>query len=116
MAAQTPGIQQLLQAEKKAAERVSESRKKKNKRLKQAKEEAQDEIEKYRRLREEKFQEIQANYLGSKGDQVKEVEEQTRRKISEMDIRVSKSKEEVLSGLFDLVFDIKAELHENVHL
>ncbi|XP_022094938.1 V-type proton ATPase subunit G 2-like [Acanthaster planci] len=116
MAAQTPGIQQLLQAEKKAAERVADSRKRKNKRLKQAKEEAQEEIEKYRRQREEKFQETQANYLGTKGDQAKEVEEQTRRKISEMEMRVAKNKEQVLAQLFDLIFDIKPELHQNVRL
>jgi len=41
MASQTQGIQQLLVAEKRAAEKVSEARKRKNRRLKQAKEEAQ---------------------------------------------------------------------------
>ena len=46
MASQTQGIQQLLAAEKRAAEKVSEARKRKNRRLKQAKEEAQAEIEK----------------------------------------------------------------------
>ncbi len=46
MASQTQGIQQLLAAEKRAAEKVSEARKRKNRRLKQAKEEAQSEIEK----------------------------------------------------------------------
>ncbi len=48
MASQTQGIQQLLSAEKKAAEKVSEARKRKNRRLKQAKEEAQAEIEAYK--------------------------------------------------------------------
>jgi putative protein kinase ArgK-like GTPase of G3E family len=41
MASQTQGIQQLLVAEKRAAEKVAEARKRKNRRLKQAKEEAQ---------------------------------------------------------------------------
>ena len=45
MASQTQGIQQLLSAEKRAAEKVAEARKRKNRRLKQAKEEAQVEIE-----------------------------------------------------------------------
>ena len=39
MASQTQGIQQLLSAEKRAAEKVAEARKRKNRRLKQAKEE-----------------------------------------------------------------------------
>ena len=53
MASQTQGIQQLLSAEKRAAEKVSEARKRKNRRLKQAKEEAQAEIEKYKKEREQ---------------------------------------------------------------
>ncbi|VDP28690.1 unnamed protein product [Soboliphyme baturini] len=48
MASPTTGIQQLLAAEKKAAEQVNEARKRKARRLKQAKEEAQQEIDKYR--------------------------------------------------------------------
>ena len=48
MASQSTGIQQLLVAEKKAADKVGDARKRKAKRLKQAKEEAQAEIEKYR--------------------------------------------------------------------
>lgn len=48
MASQTQGIQQLLAAEKRAAEKINEARKRKAQRLKQAKQEAQAEIEKYR--------------------------------------------------------------------
>lgn len=74
MASQTQGIQQLLQAEKRAADKVSlvpskflapstdlmypnfwyqvnEARKRKARRLKQAKEEAQQDIEKYRQVK-----------------------------------------------------------------
>lgn len=56
MASQTQGIQQLLQAEKRAAEKVADARKRKARRLKQAKEEAQMEVEQYRREREQEFQ------------------------------------------------------------
>lgn len=51
MASQTQGIQQLLAAEKRAAEKINEARKRKAQRLKQAKQEAQAEIEKYRMVR-----------------------------------------------------------------
>ncbi len=44
------GIQQLLQAEKRAADKINEARKRKARRLKQAKDEAQQEIEKYRQV------------------------------------------------------------------
>ncbi len=48
MASQTQGIQQLLAAEKRAAEKINEARKRKAQRLKQAKQEAQAEIDNYR--------------------------------------------------------------------
>lgn len=51
MASQTAGIQQLLAAEKRAAEKINDARKRKALRLKQAKQEAQAEIEKYRLAR-----------------------------------------------------------------
>lgn len=50
MASQTAGIQQLLAAEKRAAEKINEARKRKTQRLKQAKQEAQAEIDKYREV------------------------------------------------------------------
>jgi V-type H+-transporting ATPase subunit G len=68
MASNTQGIQQLLTAEKRAAEKVSEARKRKNRRLKQAKEEAQAEIERYKAERECQFREHEARYAGSKGN------------------------------------------------
>ncbi|KAL1789600.1 V-type proton ATPase subunit G 1 [Sigmodon hispidus] len=68
MASQSQGIQQLLQAEKRAAENVSEARKQKNRRLKQAKEEAQAEIEQYRLQREKEFKAKEAAALGSHGE------------------------------------------------
>ena len=94
MASQTQGIQQLLAAEKRAAEKVGEARKSKfflsifsivdlitkipstdnifyilrlgkQRRLKQAKEEAQEEIERYRLERDRQFKEFEAkvNFL-----------------------------------------------------
>uniref|UniRef100_A0A8C6I2W9 V-type proton ATPase subunit G n=1 Tax=Mus spicilegus TaxID=10103 RepID=A0A8C6I2W9_MUSSI len=54
-ASSSQGIQQLLQAEKPAAEKVSKAHKRKNRRLKQAKEAAQAEIEQYRLQGEKEF-------------------------------------------------------------
>ncbi len=49
MASQTGEIQQLLVAEKKAADKVGEAKKRKAKRLKQAKDEAQVKSKKWKR-------------------------------------------------------------------
>ncbi len=83
MASQTQGIQQLLAAEKRAAEKVSEARKRKNRRLKQAKEEAQAEIEKYKAERERQFKEHEARHVGSKGDIAARIEQDTKHKVRE---------------------------------
>ena len=58
MASQTAGIQQLLAAEKRAADKINEARKRKAQRLKQAKQEAQAEIEKYREVKYLSFQNL----------------------------------------------------------
>ena len=58
----------MLSAEKSAAQKVSEARKRKNRRLKQAKEEAQQEIEKFKGERERQFREHEAKNAGSKGE------------------------------------------------
>lgn len=51
MASQTAGLQQLLAAEKRAAEKINEARKRNKQRLKQATREAQAEIEKFKQVK-----------------------------------------------------------------
>ncbi|XP_043939208.1 V-type proton ATPase subunit G 2 [Protopterus annectens] len=116
MASQSQGIQQLLQAEKRAAEKVAEARKRKARRLKQAKEEAQSEIEQYRLEREKEFQQKQRAVLGSQGNLSTEVEQQTRKKIQTMQGNYQKNRERVLRQLLTMVFDIKPEIHPNYRI
>ncbi|KAF5288494.1 hypothetical protein FQA39_LY15423 [Lamprigera yunnana] len=77
MASQTHGIQQLLAAEKKAAEKVSEARKRKTRRIKQARDEAQAEIEKYRKERERQYKEFEVKHLGSREDVAARIDKNT---------------------------------------
>lgn len=113
MASQTQGIQQLLTAEKRAAEKVSDARKRKARRLKQAKEEAQDEIEKYRQERERQFREFEAKHMGSKEDVAARIDADTRVKIEEMNKAISVHKDAVMHEILELVYDIKPQLHKN---
>ncbi|XP_026466149.1 V-type proton ATPase subunit G-like [Ctenocephalides felis] len=113
MASQTQGIQQLLAAEKRAAEKVSEARKRKARRLKQAKEEAQDEIEKYRQEREKQFKEFEAKHMGSREGVAARIDADTRVKIDQMNKAVSVQKDPVMYEILKLVYDIKPELHKN---
>lgn len=116
MASQTQGIQQLLAAEKRAAEKVSDARKRKARRLKQAKEEAQDEIEKYRQEREKQFREFEAKHMGSKEDVAARIDADTKVKIEEMNSQLSTHRNAVMLQILDLVYEIKPELHKNYHV
>ncbi|KAF6123167.1 ATPase H+ transporting V1 subunit G1 [Phyllostomus discolor] len=113
MASQSQGIQQLLQAEKRAAEKVSEARKRKHRRLKQAKEEAQAEIEQYRLQREKEFKAKEAAALGSHGSCSTEVEKETQEKMTILQAYFRQNRDEVLDNLLTLVCDIQPEIHEN---
>ncbi|CAG0918513.1 unnamed protein product [Notodromas monacha] len=127
MASQTQGIQQLLAAEKKAAERVAEARKRKAKRLKQAKEEAQTEMERYRVEREKQFKQYEAMvrkislpllelHMGTRTDIAAKIDGETKSKISGMAKSFQNNQEEVIQFLLTLAFDIKPELHTNAKL
>merc|ERR1712010_414861 len=113
MASNTQGIQQLLTAEKRAAEKVSEARKRKNRRLKQAKEEAQTEIERYKAEREKAFKDNEVKNVGSKEDIAIKIEADTKVKIEAMNRSVASNKAEVISSLISLVCDIKPVVHKN---
>jgi len=116
MASQTQGIQQLLAAEKRAAEKVQEARKRKQRRLKQAKEEAQDEIEKYRAERERQFKEFEAKHMGSKEGVAAKIDEDTRLKIEEMKKTLSTNRPKLIDELLHMVYDIQPALHRNYKL
>ncbi|XP_065223602.1 V-type proton ATPase subunit G [Planococcus citri] len=113
MASQSQGIQQLLAAEKRAAEKVADAKNRKIRRLKQAKKEADDEIEKYRQERERQFKEFEAKHMGSREDVASRIEADTKAKIDEMTRQVSANKEHVITKILELVYDIKPELHKN---
>ncbi|KAJ8260617.1 hypothetical protein COCON_G00163400 [Conger conger] len=113
MASQSQGIQQLLQAEKRAAEKVGEARKRKTRRLKQAKEEAHAEIEQHRVQREKEFKTKEAVALGSHGNSAVEVDKETVDKMGHIQGSYKQNREAVLGNLLKMVCDIKPEIHAN---
>ncbi|GAB6024598.1 V-type proton ATPase catalytic subunit A [Chamberlinius hualienensis] len=116
MASQTQGIQQLIAAEKRAADKVAEARKRKARRLKQAKEEAQAEIEKYKQEREAQFRDHEAKYMGSKDDIAAKIETDKKNRLEEMDRSVGNNKEKVIDQILSLVYNIKPEAHYNLRI
>ncbi|CAN0389733.1 V-type proton ATPase subunit G 1-like [Lampetra fluviatilis] len=116
MASQSHGIQQLLQAEKRAAEKVSEARKRKNQRLKLAKKEAQAEIDEYKTKREEEFAQRRDAALGSQGDVSARVDEDTDRRLLAMKDGFGDRRDAVLASLLALVCDVHPQIHENYRI
>ncbi|CAH1113546.1 unnamed protein product [Psylliodes chrysocephalus] len=110
---QTQGLQQLLLAEKRAAEKVAEARKRKVKRIKQAREEAAAEIEAYRWHREQQFIDYEERYLGRSEDVALQIEKDTEIHLNEIEDKVAKYGDAVINELLDLVFDITPEVHPN---
>ena len=117
MASHTQGIQQLLAAEKKAAEKVQEARRRKARRLKQAKEEATAEIERFKQEREKAFREYEAKHMGSRDDVATKIDQELKVKLDIMNKSVAANKDKVISDLLDrVVGEIKPELHRNLRL
>ncbi|KAF7274479.1 V-type proton ATPase subunit G-like [Rhynchophorus ferrugineus] len=110
---QTQGIQQLLTAEKRAAEKVAEARKRKVKRIKQARDEAQAEIEAYRNERERQFREYETRHMGSKEDVAAKIDKDTEVYLRSMDKLVADNKDQVIDDLISLVVDVTPEVHRN---
>ncbi|XP_019386231.1 PREDICTED: V-type proton ATPase subunit G 3 [Crocodylus porosus] len=113
MTSQSQGIQQLLQAEKRAKDKVEEAKKRKGKRLRQAKEEATAEIDHYRLHREKEFRHKQSNIMGSQGNLSTKIEDQTTEKIQAVTSNYHKEMESMMKKLLNMVYDIKPEIHLN---
>ncbi|XP_072391961.1 V-type proton ATPase subunit G-like isoform X2 [Diabrotica undecimpunctata] len=106
------GIQQLLVAEKKAAEKIADARNRKIKRLKQAKEEAETEIEKYRAQREKSFLQYEAQYAQSDHVETK-IQHDMEMQMQNYKTEIEKNKEQVIQDLISYVTDVEPIVHPN---
>uniref|UniRef100_A0A9L0JW24 V-type proton ATPase subunit G n=2 Tax=Equus asinus TaxID=9793 RepID=A0A9L0JW24_EQUAS len=88
----------------------------KARRLKQAKEEAQMEVEQYRREREQEFQSKQQAAMGSQGNLSAEVEQATRCQVQGMQSSQQRNRERVLAQLLGMVCDVRAQVHPNYRI
>ncbi|NXT03428.1 VATG3 ATPase, partial [Jacana jacana] len=113
MTSQSQGIQQLLQAEKRAKDKLEEAKKRKGKRLRQAKEEAIAEIDHYRLQREKEFRNKQTNVMGSQGNLSAKIEEQTKETVRNLTSSYHKNMESMMKKLLSTIYDINPEVHPN---
>jgi V-type H+-transporting ATPase subunit G len=96
-----------------ARDKVSEARKRKNRRLKQAKEEAQAEIERYKAEREGQFREHEARYAGSKGDVAARIDADAKLRVDSMNSSVNANKNKVITDLMEAVCKIEPKVLAN---
>lgn len=107
-------VQQLLTAEKRASEKVAEARKRKAKRLRQAKEEATTEIEQFKAERQLAFQKYENEYMGSKGDIKKRIDQETDEKLDAMANRIESTKQTILDRLIsEVINNVDPKMHRN---
>jgi len=113
-AQQSQGIQTLLEAEKDAAKVVQESRQYRVKRLKDARTEADEEIEAYRKAKEQEFSAFQSSHAGSTQDAQSIIDKETDEKLGHITDAYSTHKDDVLKKLLDRVVLVQPELHRNL--
>uniref|UniRef100_A0A251UCM3 V-type proton ATPase subunit G n=2 Tax=Helianthus annuus TaxID=4232 RepID=A0A251UCM3_HELAN len=100
---QQGGIQQLLVAEQEARQIVSAARTAKLNRMKQAKDEAEEEVAKYRAHMEKEYQKTVSESTGFSGVNVKRLDEEMVKKIDHLKKQAAKVSPEVVKLLMTQV-------------
>lgn len=107
-------VQQLLAAEKRATEKVSDARIRKAKLLKRAKEEAAAEIEEFKAEKQLAFNQYQVEHVGSTDNTAKKIERETVDGLASINDRFAKARHLVLDKLINTVIEsVKPRLHPN---
>ncbi|OCB86382.1 Cl-channel protein [Sanghuangporus baumii] len=109
-----PGIQTLFDAEKDAKRVVEEARKYRAQRLKDARTEADKEIEEYKAMKEEEFKAFEASRQGTTQNSQSAIDKETDEKLEEITKSYEKNKDAVVKKLIDRVTVVKAEIHRNL--
>jgi V-type H+-transporting ATPase subunit G len=124
MATQSEGIQKLLEAEKAAQKEVDAARKgkirkvqifvnlilEKAKKLKQAKDEAKDEIKAFQADRDTEFKKVEATIMGGSDKLQNEITLKTKKEIEEMNKRVKAERKKVIACFYYSCFLIQLQV------
>ncbi|KIY52780.1 V-type ATPase [Fistulina hepatica ATCC 64428] len=113
-AQQSQGIQTLLEAEKEAAKIVQHARQYRIQRLKDARFEADKEIEAYKKSKEAEFKAYEASHAGATSEVQAAVDRETEVKLANIAASYEANKEKVVKKLMDRVVLVKPELHRNL--
>lgn len=110
---QNDGIAQLLEAERRAAEKIGEARKRKSNRLIDARNEAENEIERYKRSLDLELETLKKNTEVTNQEISVKIEQLTQAKIAEMDVFVQSRKKAIAKEIIAFIVDVRPHLHRN---
>eukprot|EP01087_Luapelamoeba_hula_P015405 TRINITY_DN459_c0_g1_i1.p1 TRINITY_DN459_c0_g1~~TRINITY_DN459_c0_g1_i1.p1 ORF type:complete len:117 (-),score=38.74 TRINITY_DN459_c0_g1_i1:42-392(-) len=113
MSKQQQGIKKLLQAEQKAQELIAKARRDKGAKLKQAKDEAEKEIDAYRARREAEYAEYEGKFGSTSVDYAKQLEVKTEQEIREMQQGVKQGRDPVIQMLLECVANVNLDYNEH---
>merc|ERR1712048_460385 len=113
MASQTQNIQKLLQAEKRAQDVINAAKAKKAQRMRQAKDEAKQEVLQFKSQREIEFKTMEQQTLGDRSNAENDFQQRTAENIYRMQQDVQRNEGIVVDFLVNLVSDFKPVLHQN---
>ncbi|KAK9898409.1 V-type ATPase [Cystobasidium minutum MCA 4210] len=113
MAANTAGIQTLLDAEKEAAKIVAKAREYRTQRVKDARGEAAKEIEAYKSKQEAEFQAFEKEHTGDNDALAAELDKQTDSQLDDIRAQFGRNKQSVVDKLLERVIDVEPSLHRN---
>ncbi|WWC63750.1 V-type ATPase, G subunit [Kwoniella dejecticola CBS 10117] len=114
MAANSQGIQTLLEAEKEAAKVVQKARQYRVQKLKDARSEAAKEIEAYRAQKEEEFKKFEKDHTNQTSSSQSSIDSSTTTQLSDLDKAVEKNKGDVIKKIVERVLQSDPKLHQNL--
>lgn len=111
---QSQGIQTLLEAEKEAAKIVQEARQYRLQKLKDARTEAELEIEQYKEAKEQEFKAFECSHTGNISSSRSAIDQETDAKLDALTQSFNRTQDEVVKKLLDRVILVNPELHRNM--
>jgi len=113
-AQQSQGIQTILEAEKEADKIVKQARQYRTQKLKDARSEADKEIQEYKKRKEREYKEFEDSRAGTTQDSQSAVDKDTEVKLTTISESFQANREQVVEKLLDRVVQVKPELHRNL--
>ncbi|GAA6055101.1 hypothetical protein JCM3770_001799 [Rhodotorula araucariae] len=116
MAANSQGIATLLDAEKEASQIVAKAREYRNQRLKDARGEANKDIEALRAKKDAEFRAFEDAHSGDSSSSATEVQRATDESLAQIEASFAQSRTAVVDDLLARVVEVEPKLHRNLQM